>query len=226
MPHHALFLAWLLVLWVLITISTIRTGQLLRRWTPTFNLLLSWPENVLRLALIGVCVALGALWGPGAKALGWQTAHAAAEAGVGAGVGVLLSAVLLVAGQVALRRWGPGVYADKLLRAIMPRQPREWPGVLLALLPAAALEELLFRSLPLGGLAWLLPAQWLLWPLALGFGLLHWPQGAWGVTGATLAGITFGLLFLLTGSIWAPLAAHYTMNALQIVAAQTLKMEF
>ncbi len=225
MPQHWIFFACLLILWVVIAISTIRTGQLLRHWTPTFNLLLSLPENALRLALIGICVALGALWGPGTGPLGWQIAPALAEAGLGAGVGLLLGGALLAAGQAAIRRWGPNMYDDKLLRAILPRQPREWPGVLAALLPAAALEELLFRSLPLGGLAWLLPARWLLWPLALGFGLLHWPQGGWGVAGATLAGITFSLLFLATGNIWAPLAAHYVMNVVQIVAAQALKMK-
>ncbi len=222
MPHHWILLACLLILWVLTAISTIRTGQLLRRWTPTFNLLLSLPENALRLALIGLCVALGMLWGPGTGPLGWRIEHALPEAGWGAGVGVLLGGALLAGGQIAVRRWGPDVHDDTLLRAILPRQPREWPGVLAALLPAAALEELLFRSLPLGGLAWLLPAQWLLWPLALCFGLLHWPQGGWGVAGATLAGIAFGLLFLATGNIWAPLAAHYVMNVVQIVAAKAL----
>jgi len=97
--------------------------------------------------------------------------------------------------------------------------------VLMALLPAAALEELLFRSLPLGGLTWLVPPWWLMWPLALFFGLLHWPQGAWGVVGTTLAAIVLSLLFLATGSIWAVLAAHYIFNVLQIVAAQWMGLQ-
>jgi membrane protease YdiL (CAAX protease family) len=94
--------------------------------------------------------------------------------------------------------------------------------VLLALLPAAAVEELLFRSLPLGGLGWLVPPQWLLWPLALFFGLLHWPQGPWGVLGTALAGIALSLLFLATRSLWVPLAAHYVMNVVQILAAKMI----
>ena len=52
----------------------------------------------------------------------------------------------------------------------------------------------------------------LLWPLALLFGALHRPQGGWGVVGTTLAAFALALLFLLTGGIWAPLAAHYVMN--------------
>lgn len=219
MPSHWIFLGGLLVLWVGIAISTVRTGQLLRYWMPPFNPLLSLPENALRLALITVCVALGALWGPGAAALGWQTTHVLPEAGLGAGVGLLLAGAMAGAGRVVVQRWGPVVYDNKLLRAILPYQRREWPGVLLALLPAAALEELLFRSLPLGGLGWLIPGHWLLWPLALGFGLLHWPQGGWGVAGATLAAIAFSLLFLATGNIWAPLTAHYVMNVVQVALA-------
>ena len=89
----------------------------------------------------------------------------------------------------------------------------------LALLPAAMLEELLFRSLPLGGLTWLVAPHWLLWPLAVFFGLLHWPQGGWGVAGTMLAAILLSLLFLATGSIWPPLAAHYVMNLLQVAVA-------
>lgn len=218
------FLGVVLCLWAVIAFSTVRAGQLLRHWTPSYNLLLSLPENALRMALIGLCLGVG-LWGPGAAALGWQTDHILAEAGLGAGVGLLLSAALMGAGQAVERRWGPEVYDTKLLRAILPAQRREWPAVLAAFLPAAALEELLFRSLPLGGLGWLIPAHWLLWPLALGFGLLHWPQGGWGVCGATLAAIAFSLLFLATNSIWAPLAAHYVMNVTQLMAARAFGMK-
>lgn len=222
MPSQWLFLGGLLTLWVVIAIGTVRTGLLLRTWLPPFNLLLSLPENALRLTLIGLCVLLGGVWGPGAAALGWQVTYALPQVALGVGVGLLLAGSLAGGGWLVVRRWGPQVHDNRLLRAILPRSGREWPGVLLALLPAAALEELLFRSLPLGGLGWLIPAHWLLWPLAVGFGLLHWPQGGWGVVGATLAASAFGLLFLATGSIWAPLAAHYVMNVVQIALAGLL----
>ena len=131
-----------------------------------------------------------------------------------------MTGILTGAGWAVERRWGAEVASTRLIRCILPINRREWVGVLLALLPAAALEELLFRSLPLGGLTWLVPPWWLMWPLALFFGFLHWPQGAWGVVGTTLAAIVLSLLFLATGSIWAVLAAHYVFNVLQIVAAQ------
>lgn len=207
----------------LVAAATVRTGLLLRTWTPPDNPLLSLPDNVLRLALIGVCVGLGVRLGPGPAALGWQTAYLAQDLALGAAVGVLLAGALGLAGRLAVRWWGPAVYDETLLRCVLPAARREWPGVLLALLSAAALEELLFRSLPLGG--WgpgtALPF-FLMWPLALLFGLLHWPQGGWGVAGTTLAALGLSLLFLATRSIWPPLAAHYVLNVLQIVMARWL----
>jgi membrane protease YdiL (CAAX protease family) len=216
---NLVFLADLLVLMALVAVSTVRTGRLLRTWTPPFNPLLSLPENVLRLGLIGICIALGYVFGPGPAALGWGTAHLGRDLVVGAILGVVMAGLFAVAGQAAVNRWGAEVYDDRLLRCILPVSRREWPGVALALLPAAALEELLFRSLPLGGLTWLIAPHWLMWPLAVFFGLLHWPQGGWGVAGTTLAAILLSLLFLATGSIWPSLAAHYVMNVLQVAVA-------
>ena len=216
---NLLFLTGLTVMLALVAAGTVRTGRLLRTWTPPFNPLLSLPENALRLGLIGLCIALGYVFGPGPVALGWQTTHLGRDLAVGAALGVAMAGFFALTGQAAVRRWGPEVHDDRVLRCILPNARREWPGVTLALLPAAALEELLFRSLPLGGLAWLIAPQWLMWPLALFFGLLHWPQGGWGVTGTTLAAIMLSLLFLATGSIWPPLAADYVMNVLQVAVA-------
>jgi membrane protease YdiL (CAAX protease family) len=217
--NNLLFLAGLVLLLTLVAVSTVRTGRLLRTWTPPFNPLLSLPENALRLGLIAAGVGLGIVFGPGPAALGWQTTHLGRDLVVGAILGVVMAGFFVIAGKAAVNRWGPEVYDDRVLRCILPASRRELPGVALALLPAAALEELLFRSLPLGGLTWLIAPQWLTWPLALFFGLLHWPQGGWGVAGATLAAIMFSLLFLATGSIWPPLAAHYVMNMLQVAVA-------
>ena len=151
--------------------------------------------------------------------MGWQTAHIWRDLAFGVFFGVAMAGFFALAGRAAVNRWGPEVYDDRVLRCILPVTRRERPEVALALLPAALLEELLFRSLPLGGLTWLIAPHWLLWPLAVFFGLLHWPQGGWGVAGTTLAAILLSLLFLVTGSIWPPLAAHYVMNGLQVAVA-------
>jgi membrane protease YdiL (CAAX protease family) len=216
---NLLFLAGLVALMALVAVSTVRTGRLLRTWTPPFNPLLSLPENAVRLALIAVSIGLGLAFGPGPAALGWQTTHIWRDLALGAAFGAAMAGFFALAGGAAVRWWGPEVYDDRLLRCILPVTRRERPRVALALLPAAALEELLFRSLPLGGLTWLIAPHWLMWPLALFFGLLHWPQGEWGVAGTTLAAIILSLLFLATGSIWPPLAAHYMMNLLQVAVA-------
>ena len=217
--NNLLFLAGLTALIALVAVGTVRTGRLLRTWTPPFNPLLSLPENALRLAMIAASIALGLAFGPGPAALGWQTTYIGRDLALGAAFGVVMAGFFALAGRVAVRRWGPEVYDDRVLRCILPVSRHERPGVALALLPAALLEELLFRSLPLGGLTWLIAPHWLLWPLAVFFGLLHWPQGGWGVAGTTLAAILLSLLFLATGSIWPPLAAHYVMNVLQVAVA-------
>jgi len=222
---HWFFAGGIGILMALVAIGTVRSGQLLRDWTPSYNLLLNLPDNGLRIALIAAGLGLGYTLGPGPAMLGWRTAYLGQDLLWGALLGVALALGLGLAGQAAARRWGETVYSTKMLQCILPATGREWAGVLFALLPAAALEELLFRSLPLGGLTWLIPPYWLLWPLTLVFGLLHWPQGGWGVVGTTLAGIVLSLLFLATDSIWAPLAAHYVLNVLQLLLAKRIGLQ-
>ncbi len=209
--------------------GTLHSGLLLRRWTPPYNLLLSLPDNALRLALIGLCVFWGWRVGPGPAALGWGTIALPAELAFGAGAGLVTAAAINLGSLWIVRRWGQETFSSRLIQCILPLNGREWLGVLLALLPAAAVEELLFRALPLGG-AGLFGAAgprpwWLMWPLALIFGLLHWPQGAWGVVGTTLTAVILSLLFLVTGSLWPPLAAHYVLNVSQVVVAKMMGME-
>lgn len=139
----------------LVAVVTYRSGLLLRRWTPSFNLLLSPADNAVRLALVGLCVLWGWRLGPGPAALGWETADLGSRLAWGLLAGLILTALLTWAGRIVERRWGPEVYSTRLMQCILPINDRERIGVALALLPAAALEELLFRSLPLGGLMWL-----------------------------------------------------------------------
>jgi membrane protease YdiL (CAAX protease family) len=211
----------------LVCYGMVRTGLALRFWTPRYNLLLSLPDNAARLVMLAFCILLGVTVGPGPEALGWSTSPTllGRDLFLGAVVGLVWAAALNAGGNLAVRRWGPEVFSSKVLQCMLPIGRREWVGVLLALVPAAALEEMLFRSLPLGGLAWLVPPWWLLWPLALLFGLLHWPQGGWGVAGAAISAVMFSLLFLVTSGIWAPLAAHYTINVAQLVLAKLSGLE-
>jgi len=204
-----------------VAFTTYRSGQLLRTgWLPTENLLLNPLDNLLRLLFIVICLALGAFVGPGPAALGWRVSYLGQDLAWGSAAGLLLTALIFGTGWLIERRWGVALTDDKLLRSILPVNAREWGGVIVALLPAAMLEELLFRSLPLGGLSWLIAPWWLMWPLALIFGLLHWPQGAWGVFGTALAAIALSGLFLASGSLWTALAAHYVLNLGQLILAR------
>jgi membrane protease YdiL (CAAX protease family) len=222
-----IFAAGVAVLIAFVSYTTVRSGLALRSWTPRSNVLLSLPDNIARLAMLALCILLGLTVGPGPEALGWSVSPSrlGQDLVLGVASGLVLAAALNLGGQLAVRWWGPEVFSSKLLQCMLPINGKEWAGVLLALLPAAALEEMIFRSLPLGGLAWLVPPWWLLWPLALLFGLLHWPQGGWGVAGAAISAVMLSLLFLATGGIWAPLAAHYTMNVCQFVLAKLSGVE-
>lgn len=225
MNHPLLYVGCLALLMAFMAAGTLATGRLLRRWTPDRNLLLTLPDNLLRLALIAACLLLGVTLGPGPEALGWVPRALPSELAVGAGIGLAMAGVYTLLGRRSLGyAWGERPEL-RLVRSVLPASPAEWAGVAAALLPAAALEELLFRSLSLAGLAPFIRPVWLMWPLAIFFGLLHWPQGAPGIAGAATAAILFSALFLLTGSIWTALAAHYVMNLSELVFAARLGLQ-
>jgi membrane protease YdiL (CAAX protease family) len=82
------------------------------------------------------------------------------------------------------------------------------------------LEELLFRSLLVGGLSTTVPMPILVIGFAAIFGLMHTPQGTLGVFMTGLMGIWLGVLFVWSGSLILPLTAHYVINILQLFKAQ------
>lgn len=81
-------------------------------------------------------------------------------------------------------------------------------------------EELLFRGLIQDGLSRLIAAPggvWMALVLAsLVFGVCHWLSATYALL-ATLAGIYFGLLLLLTGSLWTPITAHAAYDFLALI---------
>ena len=90
MPN-ILFLVCLTALLAALAYATVRTGQLLRTWTPDRNLMLSGPENVFRLALIAVCLLLGLTLGPGSAALGLRSTQPVADVALGLACGLVLA---------------------------------------------------------------------------------------------------------------------------------------
>lgn len=200
--------------------GTYSTAKLLRTWRPDRNLILLPAENALRILLLPVCIGLGILSNLPLSQLGWRIAQSAEQVALESFAGGILGCVLAFVFYLSTR-WlmtttGTRYYSTVLIEAVLPRKRREFALVFLAMIPIVLLEELLFRSLLLGGLAPLVPVPILLIGSGILFGAMHSPQGVWGMAGAGLAGVLFGLLFLWFGSLLAPVVAHYVANMVQI----------
>lgn len=216
-----LFIIGLLLVLSFMSFATFRTGQLLHAWVPEENIALLPFENVARLGLIGLLLGLGWSSGRGAGALGWLPSAPAADVGLGllAGLGISLA---LLPPTLWVRRHRPQWYSDVVMRSIRPRTTRQWPLVILALIPMAVMEELLFRSLLLGGFAPYVQVIYFAVAVSILFGLLHLPQGEWGVVAVTLVGLALSALFLWRNSLLLVVVAHWIANVLQLAQAALL----
>lgn len=203
--------------------GTYRTALLLRTWRPDRNILLLPGENLARLALILLCVGLGLLSGLAPAQLGWQWGAIAPQILGGSAAGVVLALIFYAATRWVVAAGGERFYSPTVLEIIVPRSQAEFWAVAAVMLSVVLLEELLFRSLLLGGLLPILPAPLLILAGGLLFGAMHSPQGVWGMVGAGLAGIGLGLLFLAAGSLLLPFVAHYITNMLQVWLALRLE---
>jgi len=221
--RYWLFVGFTLLLVSLVSYGVYATQRLLRTWQPDRNLLLIPSENILRLGLIALCILLGLGSGLDWRQLGWVLDNGKQQLLTGSLCGGLLAIFFYVTTQWIIQYSGQRFYSTVMIKAIVPTNRRELFLILLAMIPVVLLEELIFRSLLVGGLAPILPAMGLVFATGLLFGLMHVLQGLWGMIGATLAGILFGLLFIQQGSLLTPLIAHYIANVLQIGQAMRLR---
>lgn len=221
--RYWLFASCTLLLVGLLGYNTYVSARLLRSWRPTTNLLLLPGENLLRLALIVLCLGLG--WGSGLdwQQLGWTLVAPVPAIGWGISWGGALAVFFYLATQWVLRQSGQRYYSTVVIDAITPHNRRELLAVAVAMIGVVCLEELLFRSLLLGGLQPLLPLPLLLIGWSILFGLFHSPQGLWGMIGAALGGLILGGLFLQQQTLMTPLIAHYVTNLVQVVQAMRLR---
>jgi membrane protease YdiL (CAAX protease family) len=177
----------------------------------------------------GVAVAvLLAAWnfiGPAsASALAWPPLHFLhAHLGGSFGVGILIGVgaafvVLLVLPVVLLRRQLSDVPAIGDIGSLLPRTRGELKYGLGLSLNAGVVEELLFR-LGMPALLFGITGNGLVAFVAASvlFGLLHIYQKVWGVIGATLLGLLFSLIYLLTGSIWIVMIVHALIDLRSLV---------
>ena len=211
-----IFIIGLLVILTFIAYATYRTNEALKVWTPEENILLSPPENVARLALIALGVGLGFLSGEDFHTLGWQPLHPAGDILIGVLLGVAIP-LLLYAPSRWVETHHPEWYSDVVVESIRPRHRGEWPWVILALLPVAIMEELYFRSLLLGAFAPHVNIVAFVIGVSVIFGLLHIPQGEWGVVGVILVSLILSVVFLWRESLLAVVVAHWLLNVNQLV---------
>ncbi len=210
------FLVGLFAVLIFIGLATWRTNQILKVWEPEENLLISPPENLARLAIIALAVGLGFLSGESFRALGWLPRHPLGDIVIGIAAGVLLP-LLLYYPSKWVETHHPEWYSDVVVRSIRPRSRSEWPWVILALFPIALMEELLFRSLLLGAFAPHVNILYFVIGVSVIFGLLHMPQGEWGVIGVIFVSLILSVLFLWRESLLVVVIAHWLMNVMQLL---------
>ena len=138
-------------------------------------------------------------------------------------VALVIVAAALIAPVVLLRRsvgdqGVDGIPAVGDIRSLLPRARGEVKfGVGLGL-SAGVFEELLFRlGIPalLFGILGLGPLSFAI--AAVIFGMLHLYQGALGILVAALLGLVFAALYVLTGSIAAPIVLHALVDLRSLV---------
>lgn len=213
--QYILFVTLTLLITAFVGYGAYKTARLLRHWQPEINILLLPAENALRALVLGVCFLLGRGSGLPPETLGWQIHNAATQLFAGFLTGLGLAILFFAVGRL-VTRFTPTSFYRPMLALVLPRSRKEAFLLPFALMLSVFFEELLFRSLLIGGLSPLLPTAWLIVGFSLIFGLLHSPQGLWGILGASLAGVVFGLLFIWQQSLLAPLVAHFVANAVQI----------
>jgi membrane protease YdiL (CAAX protease family) len=213
------FVVGTLTLTAFIAWATYRSAQMLHQVEVDFNLLLLPAENLLRVGLIVICLILGQVSGLPREQFGWISYAPLADFAVGVGVGVAVQVILNTLTNWVIKRFGPEIYSPLVILSILPHSRDEWAPVLLALFPAVLVEELLFRSLLLGGLRLFLPVSVLVIGTGLLFGWMHSPQGRLGMVMTAAISLLLAGLFLWRGSLLPPLTAHYLVNLLQLVAA-------
>ena len=167
--------------------------------------------------LVGCALASLALYAEvPAGALGVDDPTVAVLPGVALGVG--LYAANEAGGRLAGR---VGVDSDESLRKLLaPETTGGWLLLLGVVLPlVAVVEELLFRAALVGALAAGFPVSpWLLAALSsVAFGLGHGLQGPAGVVVTGVLGFVLAGAFILTGSLWVVVVAHYLLNALEFL---------
>jgi membrane protease YdiL (CAAX protease family) len=176
--------------------------------------MLKWPTVVVVYTLLGLFAwVLSAAFGNGnpfVSAIGWWALDEPFRSGISLVLGTALAALLVLSTRIAVQRW---TFAQQLHSDLRPvARDLTVPSVVVIALLSGIGEEMFFRGFltPLIGVF----AQ------ALIFGVVHQMRGpsrwVW-VAWASAVGLCFGALFLLTGSLLGPIAAHAAVNGYNLI---------
>lgn len=101
------------------------------------------------------------------------------------------------------------------LEHFLPQTDRELRSFYQISVTAGIVEEIIFR----GFVLWYLSQFMGIWPAiivsSIAFGLGHSYQGLGGILRTGLVGFAFGVLFVVSGSIWLPILGHILLDVLQ-----------
>ncbi len=117
------------------------------------------------------------------------------------------------------RVYFPDYYIEKNPLTETIQTPQHLILFIISALIAGGIKEELQRAFILNRFRRYLGGAWLglvLWSLA--FGAAHYLQGAQGITIAALYGLVFGIIYLITGSLIAPIVAHGAYDTLALLA--------
>ncbi len=177
-------------------------------------------QRVLVLEWSAFAILMGTwIWlGRSVDLLGFSTPAGTGFA-IAAGITVLVAVLLTM-------QWRTSITTTEPQRARMresfgfvghflPRTDRELRGMLLASVTAGIVEEVLYR-----GFAIWYVSSWTGTPAAVvltsgAFGLGHLYQGGSGALRAGAVGLVLAVLFVVSGSLWVPIAAHILLDVLQ-----------
>jgi membrane protease YdiL (CAAX protease family) len=121
--------------------------------------------------------------------------------------------------SIVFKLYLPQYYIEKNPLTDLIRTPQQLILIIFSALVAGGIKEELQRAfiitrfrLHLGGAG----VGLVLWSVA--FGLGHYIQGAQGVLVAAIYGFVFGIIYILSGSLTAPIVAHSAYDTLALIA--------
>src|SRR5689334_14051615 len=100
--------------------ATYQSGRLLRSIPLRENLLLAPVENVVKVALVGLCVGLGLISGLPPARLGWTLDDPTRNLALGLGVGLVAQILANAITLWAIARFGKAVYSPVVIKNIFP----------------------------------------------------------------------------------------------------------